>query len=192
MRRIVPARRDEIRQYASHRSYKPFLREDFNKRCGYCDADDKFLGASAAFHVDHFAPQKKFGDLQTEYTNLVYSCRYCNGSKSDYWPSECPQTPVVNNEGVIDPCEEEYDKHLARNDKGYIYPITDLGTFFHNLLNLGLTRHSILWKLQQIESNLDEMESKIERLSTEQEKVYRELSSEYRNLITYICEYGNE
>jgi hypothetical protein len=191
LRRIVPQRRNEIKQYASHRKYKSYLREDFNKRCGYCDADDKFLGASAAFHVDHFAPQR-FEERKTDYTNLIYSCRYCNGSKSDYWPSDCSRTSVLKEEGVIDPCEAIYDEHLARNEKGYIYPLTNLGGFIHKLLKLGLTRHSVLWKLQHIESNLAKMDDQIRELSIEQLQIYQQLSSEYRNLITYICEYGGK
>jgi len=191
LRRKVPQRRDGLKQYASHRSYKPYLREDFNKRCGYCDADDKFLGASSAFHVDHFAPQR-FEERRTDYTNLIYSCRYCNGSKSDYWPSDCPQTSVLKEEGIIDPCEKKYDEHLARNDKGYIFPLTSLGAFIHKLLKLGLARHSVLWKLQHIEANLDKMDAQKESLSIEQFQIYQKLSSEYRSLIAYICEYGNK
>lgn len=191
LRRVVPQRRKKVKQYASHRSYKPYLREDFNKRCGYCDADDKFLGASAAFHVDHFAPQK-FEDRKTDYTNLIYSCRYCNGSKSNYWPSDCSQTSVINEEGIIDPCENQYDMHLARDKNGYIYPLTNLGNFIHKLLKLGLTRHSILWKLQHIESNLVKMEAQITELSKAQLILHAQLSSEFRNLINYICEYGDK
>lgn len=192
LRRLVPQRRSEIKQYATYRSYKRFLREDFNKRCGYCDADDKFLGAAVAFHVDHFAPQKKFDELKTDYKNLIYSCRFCNGAKSDYWPSDCHLTSVIDEEGIIDPCDSEYDKHLARNDKGYIYPLTKLGGFIHRLLKLGLTRHSVLWKLHRIEENLNKMDRQRDRLSEEQLTTYQLLSSEYRSLIAYICEYGDK
>ena len=52
LRRVIPKRRAEVKRYASYRQYKGLLREDFNRRCGYCDADDKYVGFSRAFHID--------------------------------------------------------------------------------------------------------------------------------------------
>ena len=46
-------------------------------------------GQSAFFEVDHFVPQAEIkrhpslSYLVNDYRNLVYSCRNCNGEKSD-------------------------------------------------------------------------------------------------------------
>ena len=38
-------------------SYKKYLIDDFNQRCGYCDAQDYLMGGWRNFHIDHFKPQ---------------------------------------------------------------------------------------------------------------------------------------
>ncbi|MDP4490045.1 HNH endonuclease [Pseudoalteromonas piscicida] len=192
LRRKLPQRSEHEKKYKNYKRYKSDLRKDFNQRCGYCDADDMYLGWSSSFHIDHFAPQKKFKHLQTAYSNLVYACRYCNCSKSDYWPSNCPETSVVDNEGIIDPCAEELDMHLERNSKGEIVPLTPLGSFIFDLLNLGLPRHSVLWKLHKLDTNLNQMDRLSGELNKAQLEVYRALSSEYRRLLSYVGEVKNE
>ncbi len=132
------------KKYSDYRSFKPYLIEDFNHRCGYCDDDDFYSGGKRNYHIDHFKPHsiKKFNHLKEIYSNLIYSCPYCNCSKSNKWKD-------VN--GFIDPCEAEYDNHVKRNGKGQIHGITDQGKYIFENLNLGLIRHELLWCIDKLQ-----------------------------------------
>ena len=77
--------RSNVTKRAKYQLYKEDLRRDFKERCGYCDDPDEFSGGSRGYHIDHFAPKSIFPELKTEYSNLVYSCSYCNIAKSDKW-----------------------------------------------------------------------------------------------------------
>jgi len=188
IRRTLPQRSKGLKQYKSYKTYKKYLRNDFNKRCGYCDADDKYLGSSRAFHVDHFAPKDKFSELETHYSNLVYACPYCNGAKSNYWPSDCPSTSIVGSQGLIDPCDRELDDHLYRDQNGNILSRTALGEFIIKLLNLNLIRHSLLWKLQTFALQIDIINNEIEEQGASHEAllIYRELTKEYLWIRDYL------
>ncbi|CAC9538139.1 hypothetical protein [uncultured Gammaproteobacteria bacterium] len=128
--------------YSSYRSFRSYLADDFNHRCGYCDDPDIHYGQTISYHIDHFKPKSKFPDLETNYSNLVYSCPYCNGAKSDKWQEV---------DGFIDPCDNEYDKHLERTDKGKITCVTQRGQYIVENLRLYLKRHELIWSLAILE-----------------------------------------
>lgn len=134
-----------IKAYASYTSFKPYIREDFNKRCGYCDGLDLFHGGVRGYQIDHFKPHsiKKFNYLKEEYSNLVYSCPFCNRAKSNKWE---------DSKGFIDPCETEYDSHLSRNNKGQIIFKTEQGKYIHTNLNFHLKRHELLWMIEKLQT----------------------------------------
>ncbi|MFC5468469.1 HNH endonuclease [Cohnella suwonensis] len=150
-------------QYTDHKRFKPHLRVDFNQRCGYCHANDIYLGGATVFHVDHFAPQKKFPDLRLNYSNLVYSCPYCNRSKSDDWPSTDATQNIANDKGYIDPCGEEYVNNFCRDPQGNIVPLSPVGIYMHKRLRFGLRRHQILWIIHQIRVTMNELHSELEK-----------------------------
>lgn len=131
------------RTYANYRSFKPYIRDDFNKRCGYCDDNDFYAGGTRSYHIDHFRPHsiEQFKHLKETYSNLVYSCPYCNGAKTNEWK---------NPNGFIDPCEDEYDNHIERNNKGQIQYKTDQGKYIYINLKLGLKRHELLWCIEKL------------------------------------------
>ena len=76
-------RRHAPRGYASPRSYRPWLRDEFTFRCAYCLKREQWGQATGEFDLDHFQPQSLFPQLAAEYTNMVYACRRCNGVKQD-------------------------------------------------------------------------------------------------------------
>jgi len=136
--------------YASYTSFKPYLRADFNKRCGYCDDLDVYHGGVRGYQIDHFRPHSivTFKHLKEDYSNLVYSCPFCNRAKSNKWLDE---------DGFIDPCESEYDEHLARNSRGQIVAKTSRGQYIHKNLNLHLKRHELLWMIEKIIEQKEEL-----------------------------------
>lgn len=136
--------------YRRYTSFKPYIREDFNKRCGYCDDLDIYNGGSRGYQIDHFKPHSiaRFLALKEEYSNLVYSCPFCNRAKSNKWE---------DNNGFIDPCDAEYDNHLERNSRGQIKAKTGQGRYIYKNLNLHLKRHELLWMIEKIIQQKEEL-----------------------------------
>ena len=157
--REKPSRKTGVNNRANYRDYKEDLRDDFNSRCGYCDDDDRFMGGRRGFHIDHFAPKSKFEDLETVYSNLIYACPFCNISKSNDWPSNRSVENVVNDEGYVDPCDAQYDEHIARHDSGKIIAKSELGKYMHKKLKLHLMRHEMIWKHGQINQLINDLKN---------------------------------
>lgn len=135
-----------LQQYSSYRSH---LEKDFNFRCGYCNGLAKYQKRS--FHIDHFAPKKHFPEWEVNYQNLVYSCSYCNLSKSDKWISNNKTISIVNDEGFEDPCLDTYETHFERNRNGEINYKTKLGEYMYLELSLFLHIHKITWTIERIQ-----------------------------------------
>lgn len=94
-------------EYANYRSYKPFLRIEFDRCCVYCRHPDG-IKTTDAFGVDHYRPKKLFPALATSYLNLYYCCNACNARKDAYWPANSfERTHFIPN-----PCEHEMFRHL--------------------------------------------------------------------------------
>lgn len=136
--------------YKDYKLFKPFIRKDFNERCGYCDDIDSSHGGSGGYHIDHFKPHSivKFKHLKQEYSNLVYSCPFCNRAKSNKWE---------NVEGFVDPCDNKYNLHMSRNNKGKIISQTPQGQYIYKNLNLYLKRHELLWMIEKISEQKEEL-----------------------------------
>ena len=145
----VPKRSRQSRKQ-NYRSYKKPLRADFQHKCGYCDDHDDAFGNERGSHIDHFAPKSKFPELQNEYENLVYSCPYCNGAKSDKWYGTDASIPNDGTKGFVDPCNTQLDQHLGRKASGEIFGLTPLGRFMVQILNLKLARHQFNWQHERI------------------------------------------
>lgn len=152
-----PVRR-ELPLRPRHSDYREDLRQDFNNACGYCDDSDLRIDR-ISFHVDHFAPIKRFPHLHNVYSNLVYSCRFCNMSKSDHWVGDDEKISHNGTEGFIDPCSVDYEQHLTRNASGRILGVSDLGRNIVIKLKLNLLRHELLWKARRARALRDEVES---------------------------------
>ena len=169
--------------YASYTSFKQDIREDFNKRCGYCDDLDLFHGGAGGYHIDHFKPHslEQFSALKTEYSNLVYSCPFCNRAKSNKWK---------DGDGFIDPCEKEYDSHLRRNNQGQIVSKTKQGQYMHKNLNLHLKRHELLWIIEKLQHQNQIINSEMQRLGQGHPKEL-DMLREFHNIQNKIDEYIN-
>lgn len=170
--RKKPVRSTGVASRANYRDYKEDLRSDFSNRCGYCDDDDLFVGGRRGFHIEHFAPKSKFEHVETEYTNLIYSCPLCNIAKSDDWPSDNADVNVVGDKGYIDPCSDEYDQHIERDASGRIVPKTNIGKYMHKKLKLHLMRHEMIWSYGQMQELIGKLEE-ISGSDAELLKLYR-------------------
>ncbi len=182
IRKKIPKRINRGKVYKSYQGYRKYLEIDFNKRCGYCDTRDDYMH----FHIDHFAPKTIFPKYKLDYNNLVYSCPYCNLSKSDKWPMKKQFNPSHDGiKGFVDPCSQEYDKHLIRDANGQIKSRTELGKYMVKEMKLYLKRHQYSWIFEKIEDTLDYMEKnnleddeKYSKFCFELHKLYRKINQE--------------
>lgn len=169
-RQLTPKRRANRDECKNYNSYHKTLREDFNKRCGYCDDLDKLRIRS--FTIDHFIPQNPNGFSHTVssnyYYNLVYSCRYCNSSKTNKWPTKDPAKHNNGLEGFVEPTTEEYTKLFQRSVVGKIIPIdpgNDLANYIIEELKLWLPIHEKMWKLEKIKSLHIQIKDKLNNIA---------------------------
>ncbi len=100
----------------------------------YCRLRDSSLD-KALFAVEHHMPQKPFTDLITEWTNLYYACRTCNGAKSNFYPTRKHKA----HEYVPTPCNDVMFEHL-RYRGPLVVPHSKTGEFVETRLDLNEPR----------------------------------------------------
>lgn len=147
-RKETPNRRDiktVVTKYTDHRND---LKTDFKCRCGYCNDIDTWR--TAWFEIDHFVPQKYLKNIKdTDYSNLVYSCRSCNNSKRAHWPTGNELIHNQYDEGFIDPCNDEYGHQFVRGLDGKISHSTPLGKWMYYKLKLHKPQHEVIWNIEE-------------------------------------------
>lgn len=188
VKKIIPQRSFTGEVWITNASNKKRLIKDFHNCCAYCDDSDIYSGGSNNYHVEHFAPKDKFPELKYIYDNLLYSCPYCNISKSNKWPSNNSSANIVNDIGFIDPCCADYYKHLARNKNGSIVFLSELGKYMYFELKLYLKRHEIIYNLEQINERRRLLKDKI----TEKKKEgidTNKLEEAYKDIRVLFCQY---
>lgn len=183
-----PVRSYTGEKWRTNSSNKKRLVKDFEHRCAYCDDYDKYSGGYNSYHVEHFAPKEKFKELEFTYDNLLYSCPYCNISKSNKWVGRTAKENIVGNKGFVDPCTDEYYNHLQRAKDGSIVYTTRIGEFMYNELSLYLKRHKILYNLEKIRGRKKLLKEKIAEKRINNEDV-SELEELYKTLCVVFCEY---
>jgi uncharacterized protein (TIGR02646 family) len=164
LRDILPSRRANPTlnpsgiNWADHKSD---LKEDFNGHCGYCHSYDGYR--HTYFEVDHFVPKKEikkngWAISLTQYSNLVYSCKFCNNKKLSKWITNSPNPSHNGNAGFIDPCDPDYDNHFYRTANGAIRPKTTLGQWmFSEAFKFDEREQSIivLWNMNRLRQIID-------------------------------------
>ncbi len=85
--------------YASYKSYRPWLRDEFTFRCIYCLKRETWGQVTGEFELDHFQPQSLAPHVSLDYSNLVYACRRCNSVKLDQ-PIDNPLT-ILSSDAVF-------------------------------------------------------------------------------------------
>lgn len=185
LRYKTPQRRNQKRKLKNYSGYKGDLREDFNQRCGYCDDLDTWK--NKGFQIDHFIPKNSkhvsSNIADNDYSNLVYSCAYCNRAKWDKWPTGDENKPNDGKVGFIDPCDNDYTNHLDRNEYEEIIATSELGNYMRKALKLYLSRHAVIRHIER----LDELLDKIESLFKQNNNAFQD--KELRSLIETLFKY---
>ena len=94
------------------RDFRTELSVRFFGKCGYCEMRcNSAESPSKVPTVDHFRPLSKFPELAYEWSNWVFACSRCNGSKGDFWPES----------EYVDPCaiplDERPETYFEVNDR---------------------------------------------------------------------------
>lgn len=181
-RRPVPTKSPSPGKWTDH---KPDLQEDFNSHCGYCGSYDGYR--HTWFEVDHFIPKSLFlplGKMSTEeYSNLVYSCKFCNNYKLSKWPTKDVDVPHRNNEGFVDPCNLDFNNHLYRQNDGGIMWKSDLGKWMWKYAFKFDERDyciKLLWEVNQLRKLILAYSTQLSKLNVN--------SQDYKNLKLTACE----
>lgn len=88
--------------YASHESFRPWLRDEFTFRCAYCLKRETWGQVTGEFELDHFEPQSLSPHRTLDYFNLVYACRRCNLIKLDQ-PIDDPLSLLTSDAAAVLP-----------------------------------------------------------------------------------------
>lgn len=162
----TPKRQSITAKVNHYREHRDHLKVDYKNRCGYCNSIDTWR--FVWFEIDHFVPQKyliKIAD--NEYSNLVYACRSCNNAKRAHWPTKDEFIHNQNDEGFIDPCDDNYNSQFSRLDNGRIKAETKLGTWMYCKLKLYKPQHEIIWNIEQLDILIEECEKLLQTISDE-------------------------
>ena len=176
-RNLPPKRTYEGKELADYKRYKDTLSKDFNERCGYTDCPQFWFGGKRNFQIDHFMSKSHHPELETKYSNLVYSCSYVNRAKSD--DIGC----------YIDPCDTDYNEHFYRDDLGNIFPKENSPSakYMYNKLKLFLKRYGIIWMIDQLEQRMFKLQELIETTDNAEAKVlFIEIGMKYNNYKKYL------
>ncbi len=95
----------------SYRNAQACLRWDFGFTCPFCmlhEADLSEHGASGEgmIWIEHLAPRSTHGQQEDDYSNLIFSCRFCNHSRQS--------KPRVDEHGrrLLDPSQDVWSEHF--------------------------------------------------------------------------------
>ncbi len=183
--RETSPKRSCSKTFASYRSYKTYLADDFNCRCGYTDSHHRWFGGISTFHIDHFQPHSKFPAFKTQYSNLVYACSYVNILKSN-----------DDSTNYLDPCTTDYNQHFFRDRSGRIQPnsASPQALYMYNKLKLGLVRYQVIWLLEKCNKTMEDLAALANTLpnGSEEEraihKLYFEIGEEFRKQFLFLTE----
>ena len=190
LREKTPKRRPITTVVSTWGDHKPDLKIDFNDRCAYCDSHDGYR--HTWYEVDHFIPKaffRQFGKItDTQYDNLVYSCKFCNNGKHNKWPTESETIYNDGKIGFVDPCSDEYDTHFYRNADGSIMWASDVGKWMYQIAFKFDQRErgiKLLWNLQKLKSLIIVLDPIVEQLNADG----KNHTDAHRKLLEYTLAY---
>lgn len=174
---LVPSRSYLGRELKDYKRYKDSLEKDFNHRCGYTGCHQDWFGGKRNFQIDHFKPKSIYPELETKYSNLVYSCSYVNRAKGD------------DDNKYLDPVDEDYNLHFYRDSLGNIFPKEDSASakYMYKHLKLYLKRYSIIWMLEELESKMEKLRTLIEATNnSEAKELFLAITFKYMDYKKYL------
>lgn len=176
--------------YSNYRTYKKYLREEFDAACVYCRMPDS-LSEMKSYAVEHYKPKSKFPELETEYSNLFYSCCSCNSYKGSFWPEE---THKKLEQFIPNPCDHVMHSHLRLRPEGMIQHHSFAGEWTIDLLDLndpGQIQKRKAFLL--LKKNTDSEISTLKRLHAKLKKIEKDIDhKKLKSLQDDIAKIENE
>lgn len=172
-----PERTYTGKELKDYKRYKDFLEKDFKERCGYTCCQQEWFGGKRNFQIDHFKPKSIYPELETKYSNLIYSCSYVNRAKSDDIGE------------YLDPVSEDYNLHFYRDNLGNIYPndASESAKYMYKQLKFYLKRYSIIWMLEQLEIKMEKLRMLIEKTdNSEAKELFVAITFKYMDYKKYL------
>lgn len=114
-------------------SFRPYVREDFCRRCAYCLLHERWTAGVENFELDHFRPKSRFPLLAKDFYNLYWACHPCNHMKLDIWPPAALEAKGI---GFVDLCTEEFFAHFEYMEDGHWKGLTPSGQYTIDKLRL--------------------------------------------------------
>jgi hypothetical protein len=109
--------------YIDYRTYKEWLRDEFQFRCVFCLHREKWERRSwRIFRIDHIIPQSIDESKICDYDNLLYVCDAYNEFKLDWV--------------IPDPCKHDYSLHYEFKQDGTAVALSDFGKLYIDILKL--------------------------------------------------------
>jgi hypothetical protein len=127
-----------------YRSFRQFVREDFNSQCAYCLLSEVLAGGEENFELDHFRPKSLFAHLLKDFYNIYYSCHPCNHMKRAAWP---PPELEARGISIVDLCKDNFDTHFVEDPDGKWASRTDSGNYTIDILRLNRKHLIVIRKL---------------------------------------------
>ncbi len=189
-REHTPKRRPITTVVSRHGDHRSDLRIDYKNRCGYCNDIESYR--ITWFEIDHFVPKEYLKTItETDYSNLVYTCRSCNNAKRAKWPTKDEKIHHQNDIGFIDPCDDTYNNQFGRLNNGRIVPQTKLGGWIYNSLKLYKPQHEVIWNIELLDKLIDEINEVLEHSPNDNLKERLTLCLlEYRKYVKELSKVG--
>ncbi len=170
--------------YVNYKSYRRYLKDDFRNRCAYCNLHEDQITTS--FEIDHFIPRDTFKyvrpDLETDYQNLILSCKKCNDAKSSKFEGDIASTNPENIQ-FYNPVSTDYNDIFYRTEIGAIDSDDKKGR--QMIIDLQLYRpiHNLAWVCEESSKVLGKINAKIVEESNPEKKIILVQAKEQ------ICDY---
>lgn len=150
-------------QLEPYSKYRPYLSEDFERRCCYCNMCESTI--TTPFHIEHFIPQKEFegkkDSLLTDYRNLMWACPKCNLSKGSKYAGNFMESDEIENDLFYNPEKTDYNIIFYRNELGIIDSDDPKGREMIRILKLYRPIHTLSWLIEKLSDTYDLLEQAI-------------------------------
>lgn len=163
--KIIHTRKLSPGPFTVYRTYKKYLKTEFDGTCVYCRMPDS-LSEPQSYAVEHYKPKIKFPHLETEYSNLFYSCCNCNSYKGDFWPTK---EQMILGQFIPNPCDHIMHSHLRSQAEGTIKAHSFAGQWTIDLLDLNAPsqiqrRYRFLMLKKRIDSEIGILQKRHDKL----------------------------
>lgn len=160
--------------FKRYQTYKKYLKTEFDGTCVYCRMPDS-LSEVKSYAVEHYRPKGQFPELETDYSNLFYSCCDCNSQKGVFWPSKSQLSLGMF---IPNPCDYVMHEHLRLQTEGAIKPHTFTGQCTIDILDLNApSRIEKRFAFLSIKKNVEAVISNLQKQYTKLKKIEKTADS---------------